>query len=65
MHKRLVILMLLLIAVVSVVPAMAQDAEPTPIVAEAGDGAIQLRFWNGLTGSDGVTMVEMVQKFTE
>ena len=46
-------------------PVMAQDdPTPTPIVAEAGDGAIQLRYWNGLTGSDGVTMVEMVQQFT-
>lgn len=49
--------------------AEAAPAEPeptaTPIVAEAGTGNIRLIYWNGLTGSDGVTMVEMVQKFTE
>ncbi|MCS6827017.1 MAG: ABC transporter substrate-binding protein [Caldilinea sp.] len=52
-------------------PAVEEAAptEPTPtatpIVAEAGAGATRLIYWNGLTGSDGVTMVEMVQKFTE
>ncbi len=43
----------------------APEAEPTAIVAEAGAGDIQLIYWNGLTGSDGVTMVEMVKQFTE
>jgi len=38
-------------------PALAQESPTaTPIVAEAGTGAIQIRYWNGLTGSDGVTM---------
>ena len=46
--------------------AIAQDEpEPTPIVAEAGTGELNLIYWNGLTGSDGVTMVEMVQQFAE
>lgn len=43
------------------------EIEPTatPIVAEAGTGDIQLIYWNGLTGSDGATMVQMVEAFTE
>ena len=43
------------------------EIEPTatPIVAEAGSGDIQLIYWNGLTGSDGATMVQMVEAFTE
>jgi ABC-type glycerol-3-phosphate transport system substrate-binding protein len=45
--------------------AVAQEEEPTPIVAEAGTGAIELLYWNGLTGSDGVTMVEIVEQFCE
>jgi len=48
----------------------AEEAEPTPvptatpIVAEYGTGALQLSFWNGLTGADGVTMQAMVEQFT-
>ncbi|MCB0114503.1 MAG: ABC transporter substrate-binding protein [Caldilineaceae bacterium] len=43
----------------------AAEPEPTatPIVAEAGSGDIQLIYWNGLTGSDGATMVQMVEAF--
>lgn len=45
----------------------AQDAEPTveptPIVASLGTGSIQISFWNGLTGSDGVTLNEMLAQF--
>jgi len=48
-----------------VVEEAAPEAEPTAIVAEAGTGDIQLIYWNGLTGSDGATMVEMVEKYTE
>jgi len=36
---------------------------PTPVVAEFGSGGQQLIFWNGLTGSDGVTMQAMVEQF--
>lgn len=36
---------------------------PTPIVAEFGEGQIQLVYWHGLTGPDGVTMQEMVRQF--
>lgn len=47
--------------------AAAEEAEPTatPIVAESGTGDIQLIYWNGLTGSDGITMAEIVEQFTE
>jgi ABC-type glycerol-3-phosphate transport system substrate-binding protein len=48
------------------VPVVAEPPTvPTPIVAEAGKGATELIYWNGLTGSDGVTMVEMVERFAE
>jgi ABC-type glycerol-3-phosphate transport system substrate-binding protein len=48
----------------------AQDATPvpteTPIVAEfGGGGGTHISFWNGLTGSDGVTLNEMLGKFAE
>lgn len=45
----------------------AEEAEPTatPIIAEAGEGDIQLIYWNGLTGSDGQTMVQMVEAYTQ
>jgi len=41
------------------------EATATPIVAEAGEGDLQLIFWNGLTGSDGATMVQIVQSFAD
>jgi ABC-type glycerol-3-phosphate transport system substrate-binding protein len=43
----------------------AQDAapEPTAIVASLGTGSMQISFWNGLTGSDGVTLNEMLVDF--
>jgi ABC-type glycerol-3-phosphate transport system substrate-binding protein len=45
---------------------VAQDeAEPTPIVSTFGEGAaVQISFWNGLTGSDGVTLNEMLAQFS-
>lgn len=51
-------------AEVAVPEAAAPEAEPTAIVAQAGTGALELIYWNGLTGSDGATMVEMVEAFT-
>ncbi|MEZ4622771.1 MAG: ABC transporter substrate-binding protein [Caldilineaceae bacterium] len=36
---------------------------PTPIVAEYGEGDMQLIYWHGLTGSDGATMQQMVEAF--
>ena len=42
-----------------------ESAPPTatPVTAEFGDGEIQLVFWHGLTGPDGVTMQTMVETF--
>jgi ABC-type glycerol-3-phosphate transport system substrate-binding protein len=48
---------------------VAQDATPeplptiTPAVASMGTGGTQISFWNGLTGSDGVTLNEMIAQF--
>ena len=36
---------------------------PTPIVTEFGAGQLQLSYWHGLTGADGVTMQAMVEQF--
>lgn len=45
---------------------VAQDAPTaTPIVAEIGGGGTHISFWNGLTGSDGVTLNEMLVRFAE
>ena len=65
LKRMLTVVTLLLLVILAVVPTIAQDAEPTPIIAETGEGEIVLRYWNGLTGSDGVTMVEMVEQFAE
>lgn len=35
----------------------------TPAIAEMGEGGTHLSFWNGLTGSDGVTLNEMLAGF--
>lgn len=47
----------------------AQDPTPaptaTPIIAEMGTGQLRISFWNGLTGSDGVTLNAMLTKFVE
>ncbi len=43
-----------------------EDPTATPIVAEIGSGGgTHISFWNGLTGSDGVTLNEMLAKFAE
>jgi ABC-type glycerol-3-phosphate transport system substrate-binding protein len=62
----LVILAMILSLQLSIV---AQDEEPeplpspTPAIASMGDGDIHISFWNGLTGSDGVTLNEMLAQF--
>jgi ABC-type glycerol-3-phosphate transport system substrate-binding protein len=44
--------------------ASAQDAPTvTPAVAEMGTGSTHIAFWNGLTGSDGVTLNEMLAQY--
>jgi ABC-type glycerol-3-phosphate transport system substrate-binding protein len=48
----------------SLFSASAQDdAAPTAIVSELGEGDLHISFWNGLTGSDGVTLNEMLTGF--
>lgn len=61
----LVLLVMALVFSVSV----AQDATPVPtptsIVSELGSGGIHISFWNGLTGSDGVTLNAMLAQFVQ
>jgi ABC-type glycerol-3-phosphate transport system substrate-binding protein len=51
----------------SMVSTVAQDAtpipEPTAIVSDLGTGAMKISFWNGLTGSDGVILNDMLTQF--
>lgn len=73
MFKRLALIVsaIVLVAMMFVVSmsmgatVQAQDEEPTatPIVAEIGAGGTHISFWNGLTGSDGVTLNEMLAEF--
>lgn len=75
MFKRLFLIGLTVVVVVVAMmfsislesPAIAQDEAPTatPIVAEIGTGGTHISFWNGLTGSDGVTLNEMLVQFAE
>ncbi len=53
-----------------VVPINAQDATPVPLPTatdippiELGTGGTHISFWNGLTGSDGVTLIDMLAPF--
>jgi len=72
MSKRTTLLGLLLALLLasmmfsmSLVSTAAQDTppEPTAIVSDLGTGALKISFWNGLTGSDGVTLNEMLAQF--
>lgn len=71
MVKRLTLILTLalLVAMMLVLSmpmsAVAQDAEPTPIVGAFGGGETKISYWNGLTGSDGVTMNEMLAQFAD
>jgi ABC-type glycerol-3-phosphate transport system substrate-binding protein len=68
MTKRLslITIILVLALALSVTMVMAQDdPTPTPDVSEFGTGGTQISFWNGLTGSDGVTLNEMLAEFAE
>jgi ABC-type glycerol-3-phosphate transport system substrate-binding protein len=53
----------------SLIGIQAQDATPmpteTPAITELGTGATHIAFWNGLTGSDGVTLNAMLAQFVE
>lgn len=70
MAKRnglLVILTVLALLAMTMGGTFAQDATPvpteTPIVTELGTGGTHISFWNGLTGSDGVTLNAMLADF--
>ena len=45
----------ILLTLLSPLAVTAQDAEPTPDVAMLGEGELNISYWNGLSGSDGVT----------
>ncbi len=53
-----------LVLLVFFAQSMAQDA-PEPVVTDFGTGGTLISFWNGLSGSDGVTLNEMLGKFVE
>jgi len=61
----LVLVTVMLVASMSMGTVQAQEPTETPITAEIGTGATHISFWNGLTGSDGVTLNEMLAKFAE
>jgi len=74
MFKRKSLLALAAVAVaglsLSVGATFAQDATPVPLPTatdippvELGTGGTHISFWNGLTGSDGVTLIDMLQPF--
>jgi ABC-type glycerol-3-phosphate transport system substrate-binding protein len=74
MFKRLTLSSLVVFIVVaamvlslSVSGIEAQDATPAPTATPVvlGTGGTHISFWNGLTGSDGVTLNEMLAKFAE
>jgi ABC-type glycerol-3-phosphate transport system substrate-binding protein len=61
----LVVLLAVFSLSLSAVSVLAQDPlpSPTPAIASMGSGDLQLSFWNGLTGSDGVTLNAMLEEF--
>lgn len=61
------ILTVLLAGLVAASGLSAQDDANKPIVTQTGqaNAKIKLVFWNGLTGSDGVTLDGIVKKFTD
>lgn len=62
-----ILFVILALFVMSLGSTAAQDAtpvpEPTAIVSELGTGGTRISFWNGLTGSDGVTLNAMLEQF--
>lgn len=42
-----------------------EPVEEESIITEIGTGGLHVSFWNGLTGSDGVTLNEMLASFAE
>ncbi|MBN2471682.1 MAG: extracellular solute-binding protein [Anaerolineae bacterium] len=41
------------------------DPAPTATPVTVGSGGLEISFWNGLTGSDGVTLIQMMNAFAE
>ena len=60
--RFLLVAVLMLGLMLASVGMQAQDDE---MVSEFGTGGTELLFWNGLTGPDGETMVELVKAFAE
>jgi ABC-type glycerol-3-phosphate transport system substrate-binding protein len=60
--RFLLVVVLMLGLMLASVGVYAQDDD---MVSEFGAGEIELLFWNGLTGPDGETMVELVKAFAE
>lgn len=60
--KQFTFLPMLLVTALSV-SAAAQTEPPEPVVTELGSGGTQITFWNGLAGSDGVTLNAMLEQF--
>ena len=42
-----------------------EPVEEEPVITEIGTGDLHVSFWNGLTGSDGVTLNEMLAQFAQ
>ncbi len=64
----MVILVVALVAMTSMVGTTVAQDDPTetPDISEFGSGeGTHISFWNGLTGSDGVTLNEMLAQFAE
>lgn len=67
----IVVLLAVFALSMSAVGVLAQDPtatpeplpSPTPAIASMGSGGTHLSFWNGLTGSDGVTLNAMLADF--
>ena len=63
----LFLLTVVMVFALSIASTGAQDAtpipEPTAIVSDLGTGSMKISFWNGLTGSDGVTLNDMLSQF--
>ncbi|QPC84125.1 ABC transporter substrate-binding protein [Phototrophicus methaneseepsis] len=66
-------ILLVMLSMMSFMSVSAQDEEPTatletlptatPAVESIGSGGLEISFWNGLTGSDGVTLNAMLADF--
>ncbi|NPV67386.1 MAG: extracellular solute-binding protein [Anaerolineae bacterium] len=59
-----VLVTVMLMVSMSMGTVQAQE-QPTATPPTVGTGATHISFWNGLTGSDGVTLIEMLGKFAE